>query len=320
MVKPSLVLRIVVTLFFISMLYFLVRDEFPQVRTALLGVKPFFLTFVLLIHFLIMGLISMRLRLFFKAFGLRFSFLEATSLSFIGLFFNNFLPTSMGGDVAKVYYAHKRARRKLASLASVLADRLIGLFSMVCMALVGLLTLWNKEAASIKIAVGLLFLVACLCVCVLFNRRAAKGVRFVFYPLERFGLGGRMKGVYDALHDLHQNRSLLWKSLALSVFAHVLAISSVFLLVKGLSLDLPIFHLFLVFPLITTVSMLPSLGGLGVREGAFVYFLADRLGKGNAVALSILWFGILLFLSFIGGLFYLAHGSISLKELEEVNS
>ena len=319
MLKPSLVLRIVVTLFFIGTLCFLVRDEIPQVRAALLGVNPLLLALVLSIHLVIIGLVSVRLRMFFKAFGLHFSLMETTSLSFIGIFFNNFLPTSMGGDIAKAYYVYKRARRKLASFASVLADRLIGLFSMVCMALIGLFALWNKEAASIRWAVSLLFLLACFSISVLFNRRVASGVRFIFYPLERFG-GERMKGVYDALHSLHQKQSLLWKSLALSLLVHTLAISSVFLLVRGLALDIPIFHLFLIFPLITTVSMLPSLGGLGVREGAFVYFLADRLGKGHAVALSILWFGVLLFLSFIGGLFYLARGSVSLKELEEVRS
>ncbi len=320
MIKPSVWLRIVITLVFIGGLYFIVREELPQVRGAILGVNPVLLGLTLLLNLLIVGLVSVRLRLFFDAYGLRFSLMEATSLSFIGLFFNNFLPTSMGGDLAKAYYAYKKARRKLASFSSVLADRLIGLFSMVCMALFGLFFLWKREAASIKLAVGGLFLLACLCISILFSRRLARGIQFLVSPLERFGLGGRMKGVYDTLNALHEKQFLLWKTLALSLFIHTLAICSVFVLVKGLSLEMPIFHLFLVFPLITTVSMLPSLGGLGVREGAFVYFLGDILGKGNAAALSILWFGVIVFLSAIGGLFYLAQGSVSLKELEEVSS
>ena len=318
--KLSLVLRIVITLFFMGGLYFIVRGELPQVWGALLKVNPRFLTLALLLNLLTIGIISVRLRLFLDAYGLHFSLLEATSLSFIGLFFNNFLPTSMGGDLAKAYFVHKKARRKLVSFASVLADRLIGLFSMVCMALLGLFSLWRNEAVSLKLAVGTLFLLACLCLSVLFNRKVAKGIRLLTYPLERFGLGERMKGVYDVLNTLQRKQPLLWKALTLSLIAHTLAIFSVFTLVKGLSLEVPIFHLFLVFPLITTASMLPSLGGLGVREGAFVYFLGETLGKGNAAALSILWFGVLIFLSAIGGFFYLTYGSVPLKEIEEVRS
>ena len=319
--KPSAVLRILVTLFFIGCLYFIGRGDLAQVKVALLVVQPLFLAISILLNIFIVGLASVRLRWFFKAYGLHFSLREATLLSFIGIFFNNFLPTAAGGDLVKAYYAYKRAHRKLKSFASVIADRIMGLFSLVSMAVIGLLFLWKGEKLSMKIAVGALFLVGCSCISILFSHRVAKKIQFLFYPLERLGFGGHLKSIYHTLNVLNKKRSLLWKALGLSVSIHLLAIFSTFLLVKGLFLKISIVRLFLVFPLVTTASMLPSLNGLGIREGAFVYFLGGIVGKANAVALSILWLGILIFLSFIGGIVYLFSGvSVSLKEIREVKS
>ena len=319
--KPSVLLRILVTLFFIGCLYFIVREDLAQVKVALLGVQPLFLTAGILLNIFIVGLASVRLRWFFKAYGLRFSLGEAISLSFIGIFFNNFLPTAAGGDLVKAYYAYKRAHRKLESFASVVADRIMGLFSLACMAVVGLLFLWKGEKLSIKIAVGGFFLLGCFCVSILFSHRVARKLQFLFYPLERMGLGERMRNIYRTLNILNKKHSLLLKTLGLSFSIHLLAIFSAFLLVKGLFLKISIFRLFLVLPLVTTASMLPSLNGLGIREGAFIYFLGGIVGKAKAAAFSILWLGNLILLSFIGGIVYLfIGGSVSLKEIQEVKS
>ena len=53
--------------------------------------------------------------------------------------------------------------------------------------------------------------------------------------------------------------------------------------------------------------MLPSLNGLGVREGAFVYFLKGDIGAGVAFAVSMLWLGVIILYSLIGGIMYLVH-------------
>ena len=54
--------------------------------------------------------------------------------------------------------------------------------------------------------------------------------------------------------------------------------------------------------------MLPSIGGLGVREGAFVAFFAALAGRDTAFAVSLLLLSGLLVVSFLGGLVYLWWG------------
>jgi len=72
----------------------------------------------------------------------------------------------------------------------------------------------------------------------------------------------------------------------------------IFFLSKSLSLNIAFSVLIVIVPIIFIVSLFPSINGLGIREGAHVYFLGDMVGRGNAFAIS------LLFLSLIGGLVY----------------
>ncbi len=61
-------------------------------------------------------------------------------------------------------------------------------------------------------------------------------------------------------------------------------------------------YIFLVMPVVTFISMVPSLGGLGVREMAIVTFFTPIAGKEVSFAVSILVLFGLLFVSFFGGI------------------
>ncbi len=67
-----------------------------------------------------------------RALGLPFRVYDALRLGLVGLFYNTFLPGSVGGDVVKaVFIARGHPERKAAAVATVIADRLIGLFGLI---------------------------------------------------------------------------------------------------------------------------------------------------------------------------------------------
>ncbi len=70
---------------------------------------------------------------------------------------------------------------------------------------------------------------------------------------------------------------------------------------------MPLLKLFLLIPLVWVISMLPSLNGLGVREGAFVYFLKPDIDADRAFAISLLWLGIILVYSLVGGVLHMIY-------------
>jgi len=67
---------------------------------------------------------------------------------FVGLFFNNFLPTGMGGDVVRIYDVAKYSRQPSASAASVIAERALGSFAQGLIALFGLALSYEVAKAS----------------------------------------------------------------------------------------------------------------------------------------------------------------------------
>jgi uncharacterized membrane protein YbhN (UPF0104 family) len=76
----------------------------------------------------------------------------------------------------------------------------------------------------------------------------------------------------------------------------------------ALQLDVPFVFYFILIPPIAVATMIPvSLNGLGVREGAFVFFLAQvGVPEAQALSLALLWLGVLIASSLIGGLVWLA--------------
>ena len=66
----------------------------------------------------------------------------------------------------------------------------------------------------------------------------------------------------------------------------------------------PVWYLLLFIPLVHILSALPlSLGGVGVREGGYVVFLAlIGIGRDEALAFGLLWSALVLGSGLVGGL------------------
>jgi uncharacterized membrane protein YbhN (UPF0104 family) len=70
-----------------------------------------------------------------RALGLPFAFRNAVRLGLVGTFYNTFLPGSIGGDFVKAFFIAKgHPERKAAAVATVVADRLVGLFGLLLFA------------------------------------------------------------------------------------------------------------------------------------------------------------------------------------------
>jgi glycosyltransferase 2 family protein len=67
-----------------------------------------------------------------RALDLPFTLRNAFRLSLVGIYYNTFFPGSVGGDLLKAYFiAHAHPERKSRAVASVIADRVLGLFGLI---------------------------------------------------------------------------------------------------------------------------------------------------------------------------------------------
>ncbi|MFI5294075.1 MAG: lysylphosphatidylglycerol synthase transmembrane domain-containing protein [Thermodesulfovibrionales bacterium] len=217
----------------------------------------------------------------------KFRFRRLFSLYMIGSFFSSFLPGVIGGDVVKAYYLNKDAKKLSLTLASVFMDRYLGYVSLMIIGMAaypfalpffgGSGYKWTMPAIFIAFVIG----------------------SVLFFGLK---LGRRFKTVsefYEYFVLLKAKKDVIAKAVAISLGIQTMGFIAVAVLASAMGEKIPVLLLFVVLPIIITITSLPiSISGLGVREGSFVVLLG-LIGIPPAVAtsLSLAWF----FSTFVGG-------------------
>ena len=210
---------------------------------------------------------------------------------FVANFFNLFLPTTVGGDVVRGYDLIKVTGDWKGSLASILADRLIGFLGFLAFALGA----WAafppvREDPLVRAAFAGFCALVAVTFAVLGSRRVLQGM---LTPFGKIGLGqlqSHAAQFQQALKSYLGRPRKLAAAFAASFLAQVAAILMYAALCRALHLPVPLAYLVLVIPIIITIAQIPiSLNGLGIREGATVLFLG-RIGvtAEQSVLLSLL--------------------------------
>jgi len=217
---------------------------------------------------------------------------------FIGSFLNHLLPTSIGGDAARVALLAQSVQKVSTSFFTVAAERLSGLAAMLLLAIVGTLVYPVPQDLRFIVPVYLALAAAAFLMGVWFLRSNRTSI-----PLNVPS---------GAIVDIRQQaRSLLFRQpmgLTLvsvtSLVFQLQVIATAYLVGKSLQIDLSWEDCFLCVPLATLATLLPiSISGIGVREFSYVALLT-RSGLATEEAFLI-GFGTYLFVLIVsaaGGL------------------
>lgn len=232
---------------------------------------------------------------------------------FVGMFFNLFLPTGIGGDLFKVHFLSREKGRRFLAAFTVVGDRLFGLITMLLMG-AAVVKIWPDllpEPFSDFLYIGGLIILAAL-FCLPFFQRAIRGI-----------LPGVSRHLGDLL-ILWQMPQRLLSVLGLSFCLQALGIGAVALLGASIGIKLPLPFYFASMPLVILVTLIPiSFNGIGVREGAFIYFFGLKgVGAEPALGLGLLFFSVQVALSLLGGVAYavgLHRRSIIATKVPKVN-
>ncbi len=308
--KGSALIRIVISFGLLGLLFWLMRGEARGIWVTISAGDSRLIAVAAGIILINVTMLAYRMKIIFLGENLDITFRESLQLTLIGYFFNNFMPTAVGGDIVKAHYAAHANKKKVRSYASVFMDRLIGLYTFLAVAAVALLVDRGRfQMAPVRLLVFCLLAAGIAGFVIVTNKSVARLMERLFARLKMFRLGERLSGVYDIVHDYRNRRGVVARSFAISVFAQCLYFFVVYLFFLSLGTRVNIGNIFLIMPVVTFVSMIPSIGGLGVREGAIVAFFAPLVGKETAFAVSILALCGLLFVSVIGGAVYLWRGA-----------
>ncbi|MBM7068064.1 lysylphosphatidylglycerol synthase transmembrane domain-containing protein [Actibacterium sp. 188UL27-1] len=229
----------------------------------------------------------------------------------VGYFFNNFLPSSLGGDAARSYLVGKRIGSQTESLAAVVLERLTGLVTLVALAFIGFVA--TPAIHGDVLVTGSLTILGVGCVVLMALIWAPQ--RLVG-PLEtglvRVPLVGK---VVAKLSQMRAAMQTFWGaprvvglSLLYSFGYHALTVVNVYVAARVLGIEVSFIGLCAVTPIILVIAALPTTpGSIGVWEWAYSVLLLPigaELEQGLAIALVLR--GQLLFASLVGGVLYLA--------------
>ncbi|MEI2607062.1 MAG: lysylphosphatidylglycerol synthase transmembrane domain-containing protein [Candidatus Promineifilaceae bacterium] len=226
-----------------------------------------------------------------------------TTIYFIGNFFNAFLPSGFGGDVVRVVEAARDVPTDIAA-GTVLVDRLTGLLTLFVMGLIGL----PFRPADFPVAQT--WMVLSLSVGGLIGGYLLLDGRLI----QRWGgwLPGKLSPVGDGpLAKLLKaiqacGWRAVWGALGVSALFNLLLVAWWAACGRALNLDISYGYYLLVIPILSVAMLVPSVGGLGVRENMTpLLFAPAGVSFHAAVTLAILTFLVLRLTSLFGAPVYL---------------
>jgi glycosyltransferase 2 family protein len=287
--------------------FVLYQVPLTEIRQVLTGVSWSWLAVAFLL--IITGLVVRAFRWFLLLQGLGVSvpLPRLIGIYLVGNFFNAFLPSGFGGDVVRVLEMGRDMRRSIAA-GTVLADRLTGLLMLFIMALL-LVPLWAAELPR-----GLLITIVTVCTLGLIGGFALLWPRFMMLWQEKLlqRLPERwLIAVQAPLSRLLQavtgaGSQAVAGSLIVSVLFNLILIGWWAAIGRSLGLAVPYTYYLLVVPVLSVTLLLPSIGGLGVRESVAPLLLAAAgLSQPEAVALSLLEFALVRLSGLLGAPVYL---------------
>ena len=280
------------------------KIDLGRIWEVLRGARLDFLAYAAIIFFVLNLIILVRWFIFIKALGVTSPARDVVRYYFIGLFGNLFLPSTIGGDILKIYGLCRNSAQKTRVVASVLLDRLSGFAAIVVVSVLSFVLGYRflQEGVIMVPIIGMAVLAGGVA-CVLFNEKL-----YTFCC----GIFAKFPKVQKALMGLHYDIALMkgkrregFGAIAVSCFAQVVYAVCWYLIARALYQDVDLIYFLIFVPLTCVAASFPSLGGLGVREIGTVY-LFGKIGMNSEIAasISLVNFIFMVLIGLLGGLSY----------------
>jgi hypothetical protein len=279
-------------------------------RTA----SPAWLAAAIGLYLVMLALSAWRWGLLLRAQHIALGFAALTSSFLVATFFNNFLPSNIGGDVIRIRDSSAAAGSKTLATTVVLVDRGIGLLGLVCVAAIGTTLAARTSDAIGPLGPGLLWLtlagaMALAAPAVLMPDTVGRVLR-PLRALHQEWVEERIERLTGALARFRAAPGALLHCFVGAMLVQGVLVGFYAAIARGLHIPVPPAHLAIIVPISFVVQMLPvSVNGLGVREMTFgVYFQRIGLPLESAIALSFIGAVLIMLCSMSGAVVYAARG------------
>ena len=266
-------------------LYLAFRGEnISQIAGVLLGLNPWVVAAAFGLWFLSQIIFVARWSLLLRVQSIQIKFWTAFRLHLLGIFYNNCLPSSVGGDLIRAWYVTTHTEKKVEAALSVFVDRIIGLSGLIIMALC---CYWfipiegQKERLEFSYEINLfqrlseyqaIFLIIALVllavfIAIILNPKGRTLLTRTFALVKRHSTQILQK-VRKAILIYYNRKLALCLAMLLTFSCQSIFIAGLWLIGREIGIDAHIKYYFIFFPLAWVLGTLPiSIGALGIWEG-----------------------------------------------------
>ena len=204
---------------------------------------------------------------------------------FKGIFFNQLLPSSIGGDAVKVIDAAKYLGcKKREAFVGVLIDRGLGIASIFLLNLIfnNIAEGYLPESSYYILNIISLFGIAGF-ILFMFLYKIKYLHKYSWYKV----ISVPSESLYKVMHGI---KKTLLQSI-LSLFIHILTFAGVYMIARAFGVDLPVYAFMVIMPPVILLTIIPiSLAGWGVREVSMVSLLSySGVAQETALSISIIF-------------------------------
>lgn len=222
--------------------------------------------------------------------GIEFGYGASFRAYYSGMFLNNFLPGTVGGDALRIYAAKQGSDGWGRAVAATFLDRLFGFFSLSLLSLLSvLITLWKGSLdraveRHLLYAVSFIFLCFVAALAFLLSRHLSDLVHRLIRLTPFRWLDEAYARYREIVSVYHARRAKMLFVLLVSCAVQILRIDTHWFSALGLGVDIsPVFY-FCFIPVIALAGVVPlSVGGWGIPQsiGTFLYTLPGVLGPAS---------------------------------------
>jgi glycosyltransferase 2 family protein len=305
--RPLLILLLKILVSAGLLAFFFTRIHFERFLYTLAGADFSYVAIGLIIYLATQLISALRWAILARPLGFATRYKDFSLYYLIGMFFNLFAPSTVGGDVTRVYYLARDgdndpekgwAVSTIPAAVSVFMDRAVGMAALVWLGAAGLALFpyyaVPSEIRALTFALSLALVAVGLLVPVLRRVLPDNG-----HPI--------VVKLRLAVRAYHTHWGVIPQAIILSFVLHLVQAWIHLLMGKALQINIPFSFCLILYPLVGTFAALPvSLNGIGLREGGYLFLLGlIGINPEKGIAFGLLVFLIVVVDSLVGGLLFL---------------
>jgi len=226
---------------------------------------------------------AVRWRLLLRVQGIHITFLESLRLTYIGWFFNTWMPGATGGDFIKAYYIAKQTHHKPEAVTVVFLDRVIGLVSLAMLGAIAVLISAGDERLRVAQTIVVSFLALAVLGSGLFYSRRMRRLVRLDRLLSRLPLRHIVERADRALFIYRHHKAAVATAILYSWGAQAVSVLAIWWLATGLGSRAAWYHFLLNMPVVWIGwSLVPVPGGFGVAESLAQHLFGPSVLGGAA--------------------------------------